>query len=259
LGKIAIFQPVTLGTARLHSITFDTGTRPAVDAKHPSVSAFSGDFCLSYINTLSWRGRRETVETLHTPADLVAWVGRSDVLDDATLEDARQWVTVCETEAAAWLASAIKVREALFGIFSAIATATPVDAECLRAFGTALAGVPSRDCLIATSRGFAWSLSLKKPAIDILLAPVLWSAGDLMVGTGADHVRRCSNDECLWLFIDQSKPNSRRWCDMGSCGNRAKARRHYARPHVRLSTGRPVSHYAGNEGCAGLAGAEPHA
>jgi hypothetical protein len=32
-----------------------------------------------------------------------------------------------------------------------------------------------------------------------------------------------------------------------------------ARPHVRLSTGRPVSQYAGNEGCAGLAGAEPHA
>jgi len=34
---------------------------------------------------------------------------------------------------------------------------------------------------------------------------------------------------------------------------------HSARPHVRLSTGRPVSQYAGNEGCAGLAGAEPHA
>jgi hypothetical protein len=32
-----------------------------------------------------------------------------------------------------------------------------------------------------------------------------------------------------------------------------------SRPHVRLSTGRPVSQYAGDEGCAGLAGAEPHA
>jgi len=31
------------------------------------------------------------------------------------------------------------------------------------------------------------------------------------------------------------------------------------RPHVRLKTGRPVSQYAGSEGCAGLAGAEPHA
>src|SRR5262249_40230328 len=32
-----------------------------------------------------------------------------------------------------------------------------------------------------------------------------------------------------------------------------------SRPHVRLRTGRPVSQYAGSEGCAGLAGAEPHA
>src|SRR5277367_5538865 len=31
------------------------------------------------------------------------------------------------------------------------------------------------------------------------------------------------------------------------------------RPHVRLRAGRPVSQYAGSEGCAGLAGAEPHA
>ena len=38
-----------------------------------------------------------------------------------------------------------------------------------------------------------------------------------------------------------------------------KAGKMSARPHVRLSTGRPVSQYAGNEGCAGLAGAEPHA
>jgi predicted RNA-binding Zn ribbon-like protein len=154
------------------------------------------------------------------------------VLDDATLEDAGQWVTVCETEAAAWFAGAIKIREALFGIFSAIAAATPVDPECLRALGTALASVPSRDCLIATSPGFAWSLALKRPAIDVLLAPVLWSAGDLMVSTGANRVRCCANDECLWLFIDESKTNSRRWCDMGSCGNRAKARRHYARSRL---------------------------
>jgi len=31
------------------------------------------------------------------------------------------------------------------------------------------------------------------------------------------------------VFIDQSKNASRRWCDMGDCGNRAKARRYRAR------------------------------
>jgi predicted RNA-binding Zn ribbon-like protein len=40
-------------------------------------------------------------------------------------------------------------------------------------------------------------------------------------------VRRCASDACLWLFIDESKAGTRRWCDMSSCGNRAKSRRHY--------------------------------
>jgi predicted RNA-binding Zn ribbon-like protein len=37
------------------------------------------------------------------------------------------------------------------------------------------------------------------------------------------------NDQCGWLFMDDSKNGSRRWCSMRSCGNRAKAQRHYLR------------------------------
>jgi predicted RNA-binding Zn ribbon-like protein len=37
------------------------------------------------------------------------------------------------------------------------------------------------------------------------------------------------NDQCGWLFMDDSKNGSRRWCSMQSCGNRAKAHRHYLR------------------------------
>ena len=49
----------------------------------------------------------------------------------------------------------------------------------------------------------------------------------------------------------------------GDCRYRDDRRAHAAslaaRPRVRLRAGRPVSQYAGSEGCAGLAGAEPHA
>ncbi len=60
-----------------------------------------------------------------------------------------------------------------------------------------------------------------------LLAPVLWSAGDLMIRRERRHVRQCANEKCLWLFVDESKSGTRRWCNMTSYGNRAKARRHY--------------------------------
>jgi len=53
-----------------------------------------------------------------------------------------------------------------------------------------------------------------------------------------DRVRECEDDRgCGFLFIDQSKNRSRRWCSMESCGNRAKARQHYARVQdVRLES-----------------------
>ena len=44
-----------------------------------------------------------------------------------------------------------------------------------------------------------------------------------------DRFRVCANDRCRWAFYDRSRPGSRRWCEMSSCGNRAKAARHRAR------------------------------
>src|SRR5580704_15548830 len=55
------------------------------------------------------------------------------------------------------------------------------------------------------------------------------AAGDLLAGPRLDRVRRCANPECGWLFLDDSRAGKRRWCSMQSCGNRAKARRHYHR------------------------------
>ncbi len=49
----------------------------------------------------------------------------------------------------------------------------------------------------------------------------------------ADHdvsrMRICANDGCRWRFIDRSPAGRRVWCDMRTCGNRAKVKRHRAR------------------------------
>jgi predicted RNA-binding Zn ribbon-like protein len=50
------------------------------------------------------------------------------------------------------------------------------------------------------------------------------------IGSGHDdRIRICANDTCRWIFYDESRAGRRRWCDMASCGNRAKARRHRER------------------------------
>jgi predicted RNA-binding Zn ribbon-like protein len=44
-----------------------------------------------------------------------------------------------------------------------------------------------------------------------------------------ERLRACADDTCRWVFYDDSRTGRRRWCDMASCGNRAKAARHRAR------------------------------
>jgi len=70
--------------------------------------------------------------------------------------------------------------------------------------------------------GVAWSLEADWPA-HVVLA---W--GELerdMPG----RLRPCANDACRLFLIDRSRAGTARWCSMGVCGNRMKARRHYSR------------------------------
>jgi predicted RNA-binding Zn ribbon-like protein len=65
---------------------------------------------------------------------------------------------------------------------------------------------------------------------------VALSAADLLTSPAREHVHGCGNTEtCTWVFIDESKNHSRRWCSMKDCGNRVKARRHYQKRTQRLT------------------------
>jgi predicted RNA-binding Zn ribbon-like protein len=57
-----------------------------------------------------------------------------------------------------------------------------------------------------------------------------WLAADdylRLRGQSPGCVRRCAQPPCVLYFYDPT--GRRRWCSMAGCGNRAKARRHYAR------------------------------
>jgi predicted RNA-binding Zn ribbon-like protein len=43
-----------------------------------------------------------------------------------------------------------------------------------------------------------------------------------MARPGWPRVKACRGEDCRWVYVDRSRNTSRRWCDMGNCGNRAK-------------------------------------
>lgn len=59
-----------------------------------------------------------------------------------------------------------------------------------------------------------------------MMIPIADSAADALVDDQQlARVRRCAAPRCTRVFLDLTKNSSRRWCDMRTCGNRAKARR----------------------------------
>jgi predicted RNA-binding Zn ribbon-like protein len=47
-----------------------------------------------------------------------------------------------------------------------------------------------------------------------------------------ERLRVCASETCQWAFFDNSRTAKRKWCDMTTCGNRAKAARHRERQKV---------------------------
>jgi predicted RNA-binding Zn ribbon-like protein len=197
--------------------------------RHPPLGTLRDDACLAFANTLSWRGREAPLEELGDLDDLLQWAAGSVGLAAEVVGELESWAHQRPAMAAELLAEAIALREVIYRIFSALASGDTVSDQDLAALNRALAAAPSRDRLAPTDAGYGWQIGPAALSAATLLAPVLWSASDLMVSDRRQRVRLCSNAQCLWLFLDQSKGGTKRWCAMAACGNRAKARRHYRR------------------------------
>ena len=65
--------------------------------------------------------------------------------------------------------------------------------------------------------------------VDDALARLADPLVEELTGGDPERIRVCDNDRCRWVFYDTSRTSRRRWCDMATCGNRAKAARHRAR------------------------------
>ncbi len=186
------------------------------------VPAPSEELCLSFANTRFWRGSEPAAtEQLATAKELRDWLASHAAMP---ARNGRQ-----SSDVDALFDAAITLREAIYRIFLAIGEGRSPPRGDLEIFNRALAETPQRLGISARGGSYAWIVAAPSASLGAALAPVVWSAADLMTHAAERRIRRCANDKCQWVFIDRSKGGTRRWCDMNSCGNRAKAHRHYAR------------------------------
>jgi predicted RNA-binding Zn ribbon-like protein len=58
-----------------------------------------------------------------------------------------------------------------------------------------------------------------------ILWPVARAASALLTSAEVASIRMCGGDDCGWMFVDRSRNRRRRWCEMQTCGTRAKEAR----------------------------------
>jgi predicted RNA-binding Zn ribbon-like protein len=200
-------------------------TRPAGTALAPT----GGRLCLDFANTLRWRRRAAPEERLGAYVDFVAWARQAGLVSAGEARAMAARAQQRPAEAAGVLRRARRLREAIYRTVSALAARRLPRGADLAVINAAVARGFGRARIVRHGAGLAWQWCGDRQALDRLLGPLAGSTAEVLTSTDLALVRECAAPDCGWLFVDTSRNRSRRWCDMAVCGNRQKARQHYAR------------------------------
>ncbi len=193
----------------------------------------TGWLCLDFANTVDWHASAAPEETLRSYRELVSW---SQKVAIATPETADALLALSEKEPAAaqeTLKRAIDLREAIYHILADRANGRKAAENDLAVLNKALGKVLANLKLGPRDGPFIWEWAANPERLASVLEPVVWSAAQLLTSEALERVGQCQDERgCGWLFWDNSRNRTRRWCDMQDCGNRAKSRRHYRKAHA---------------------------
>ena len=192
------------------------------------IAAPAPGLCLDYANTRFWRGAAQPTESLADFDAWLRWLAQAQVVDAATAASLQALCTADPATAQHLFDDALRTRERLYSLFGGLVAGSNTDHDAA-ALAVLLAAAPARQDLVLSAGTRGWRVPMITPSVAEVLAPVLWSTADLALAAARLRLRECANPTCRWLFLDDSKGGTRRWCSMSACGNRAKAQRHFER------------------------------
>lgn len=189
---------------------------------------FSRDevLCINFVNTVSWRGKPTPKEYLPNVESWLEWIKEEGLVSEEVFS---QLEAKGEEEAENAFDKAIEFREALYNFLKAFGRSKAPMAEDLVLVQGVLGNAMMRLKLVEGDSSWGFELEQDLTDWEAPLYPCALSAAQLVAGPWANRLRVCGREECEWIFMDNTKNRSRKWCDMKTCGNVVKARRSYAR------------------------------
>ena len=184
-----------------------------------------GHLALDFVNTIG--GLRADPpspadELLDSYEDLVVWCVRLGVVSEP---DGKALIRAAGADAKAGrraLRRAKQLRELVYAIFRPLADGGEAPADLLDELRDAERSALATANLVPADGTMRWTWSAPRELADPL-RPITHAAVELLTGGPLGHLKVCGN--CRWLFLDQSRNHSRRWCSMDECGTQMKQRR----------------------------------
>lgn len=186
-----------------------------------------GRLCLDFCNTVHRNGSGRDMLAQARYEALVEWCKEVSLITPEDEQRTNDWAASHPAEADRLFEKAIKLREAIFQVgFASINHQVPPRESVAALDQWVQQAAISRHLQASQDGKMAWQWrdeqALERPLWEIAL-----SALDLFLDEDLARLRQCPG--CGWLFYDQTKNNTRTWCDMRFCGNRAKNKRFHTR------------------------------
>jgi predicted RNA-binding Zn ribbon-like protein len=165
---------------------------------------------LDLANTLEWDGYGRMTDHLKDPA----WLGR--ILN--------HWNLAAQVPRPVPAQKLIALRTLLRLLAQKLNSGKTLDARDLRALNSYL-NVPVRVQVFQRQNGVRSELVPLHAGWPWIVSRIAASFAEMLALGRADRLKYCPNEGCKWIFYDQTKGNTRRWCNDKTCGNRDRVRR----------------------------------
>jgi predicted RNA-binding Zn ribbon-like protein len=186
-----------------------------------------GNVALDLLNTQNGpAGEAPEDDVLLDYGDLLAWASHVGLLTAAEERSLRRRAREQPEDAAAAFQRARETRAYVHDIFESVARGRPLARADLLRLQHDAAEALSHGRLVSAHGKYRWSWAhdqdLRRP-----LWPLIHAALALVTDGPLERVKGCAS--CRFLFVDESKNRSRRWCSMDDCGAEDKMRKYVAR------------------------------
>jgi predicted RNA-binding Zn ribbon-like protein len=187
-----------------------------------------GDVVLDLVNTVTARNA-QPIDWLDGYPRILEWARLSGSFDVGTLDELERMSASDQRASEAAVDRLREMRESLLEIFTAAIERHDPPPDQLRQLERVWQEAAKHAHLRSTQGHVHPELSVERSGLDYLRDHLALRAMDLLDSLPMDRTRVCPGSACGWLFFDTSRGGKRRWCDMATCGNASKSRRHYRR------------------------------